>query len=111
MSEQTQTNPSDRVAIQAIAGGLGSSMKSIAATADAQQVAILGVAAILACLPDTAKIPQDRLTAALALLTHGRSKAFTEKLAKFIATGVATSRQIPEVAEQIKKAKAKTTKN
>jgi len=105
---QEQTNK-ERVAIQAIAGTLGSSMKSIAATTESQQIAILGTAAILACLPETAKIPQERLTAALALMAHGRSKDFTEKLARFIAVGVATSREVPKVVEKIKAHKA--TKN
>jgi predicted class III extradiol MEMO1 family dioxygenase len=104
-----QTNTKERIAIQVLAGTLGSSMKDMAATNEAQQIAILGIAAIVACLPETAKIPQERLTAALALMAHGRSKDFTEKLARFIATGVATSREIPKVVEKIKVHKA--TKN
>ena len=82
---------------------------SMAASSEAQQIAILGVAAIVACLPETAKISEERLTAALALMAHGRSKDFTEKLARFIAMGVATAREVPDVVEKIKAHKA--TKN
>ena len=102
MSEQTEANSNERIAISALAGTIGTSMKSMAATAEAQQIALLGIAAIIACLPQTAAIPPERLTAALALLSHGRSPEFTQKLASFIATGIATSRQITEVAEKIK---------
>lgn len=103
---QEQFNAKERVAIQALAGTLGASMRSVAASSEAQQIAILGTAAIVACLPETAKISQERLTAALALMAHGRSKDFTEKLARFIAMGVATSREIPDVVEKIKAHKA-----
>jgi len=106
---QEQSNTKERIAIQALAGTLGSSMKSMAASSEAQQIAILGVAAIVASLPETAKISEERLTAALALMAHGRSKDFTEKLARFISMGVATSREIPDVVEKIKAFKA--TKN
>ena len=47
MSEQTQTE--DRAAIQTIAAVLGDSMKKVALAEEAQQVAILGTAAIVAC--------------------------------------------------------------
>jgi predicted class III extradiol MEMO1 family dioxygenase len=109
MTKAQESTNKERVAIQALAGTLGSSMKSMAASSEAQQIAILGVAAIVACLPETAKISQERLTAALALMAHGRSKDFTKKLAQFIAMGVATSREIPDVMEKIKAYKA--TKN
>jgi hypothetical protein len=102
---QEQTNK-ERIVIQALVGTLGSSMKSMAATSEAQQIALLSIAAIVACLPETAKISEERLTAALALMAHGRSKEFTEKLARFIAMGVATAREIPDVVEKIKAHKA-----
>jgi hypothetical protein len=109
MNDTAETNPNDRIAIQALAGAMGTSMKNLAVTAETQQLAILGIAAILACLPETARIPHERLTAALALVTQGRGKEFAEKLANFMATGVATARQIPELADRIKAANA--TKN
>jgi hypothetical protein len=104
-----QANTKERIAIQALAGTLGHSMKNMAETTEAQQIAILSLAAIVACLPETTRIPQERLTAALALMAHGRSKDFTEKLARFIAMGIATSHEIPKVVEKIKAHKA--TKN
>lgn len=104
-AQQQHVDP-ERLKIQAMAADVGASIKKIAVTSETQQVAILGFAAILACLPDTAAIPQERLTAALAILGQGRSAAFKKKLAAFIAMGVATSRQIPDVAEQIKAAQA-----
>jgi hypothetical protein len=106
MSKPQEQTSKERIVIQALAGTLGSSMKSMAATSEAQQIALLSIAAIVACLPETAKISEERLTAALALMAHGRSKEFTEKLARFIAMGVATAREIPDVVEKIKAHKA-----
>ncbi len=101
MSEQAQPETNERMAIQTLAGALGGSMQKMAVTAEVQQIAILGIGAILACLPDTAKIPQEHLGAALALLSQGRSKEFTQKLATFMANTVAASRQVPELAAQL----------
>jgi hypothetical protein len=106
---QEQLPDQERVKIQVMAADLGVTVKKMAVTAETQQISILGLAAILACLPDTAAIPEERLTAALAILSKGRSSAFKKKLAMFIAMGVATSRQIPAVAEKIKAGQA--TKN
>jgi hypothetical protein len=100
MSEAAQ-NTTERLAIQALAGTLNGSMQAMATTAEVQQIAILGIGAILACLPDTAKIPQEHLSAALAMLTQGRSKEFADKLANFMGTAVAASRMIPAVAAKI----------
>jgi hypothetical protein len=106
MSDAANTPSTESLAIQALASAFGGSMKAMAMTAEVQQIAILGLGVILACLPDTASIPQDRLTAALAILTQGRSKEFTDKLATFIATAMAASRQIPAIAASIEASKA-----
>ena len=105
MSEQTQTE--ERAAIQTIAAVLGDSMKKIALTEEAQQVAILGTAAIVACLPETALIPRDRLAAVIGLLSNGRSDEFRSKIAQFIGMAVTVSQRLPDVLAVQEAAKAK----
>jgi hypothetical protein len=107
MSEATRPITTERLAIQALAGTLGGSVQTFAVTAEVQQIAILGIAAILAGLPETAKIPRDRLSAALVMLAHGRSKEFTQRLAAFISGIVVASRQVPAFAAQIEAATAR----
>jgi hypothetical protein len=105
MSEQTQTE--DRAAIQTIAAVLGDSMKKVALAEEAQQVAILGTAAIVACLPETAQIPRDRLAAVVGLLSNGRSDEFRAKIAQFIGMAVTVSQRLPDVLAAQEAAKAK----
>jgi hypothetical protein len=81
-------------------------MRAMSTTAEAQQVAILSLGAIIACLPGTAEIPKERLGAAVALLGKGRSKEFTDKLANFMGAAVTASRMIPPIADKIAAAKA-----
>jgi predicted class III extradiol MEMO1 family dioxygenase len=107
MSEQTQSE--DRAAIQTIAAVLGDSMRKVATAEEAQQISILGTAAIVACLPETAQIPRERLAAVIGLLSHGRSKEFRTRLAQFIGMAVTVSQRLPEIVAAQEAAKA--TKN
>ena len=95
MSEQT--NREERAAIQTVAAALGESMRRVAFAEEAQQVAILGTASIVACLPETAQIPRERLAAVVSLLTSGQSDDFRRKVAEFIGTAVTVSQRLPEV--------------
>jgi len=107
MSETNAIN--ERLAIETLAGTLTSSMRAMSTTAEAQQIAILSLGAVIACLPGTAEIPKERLGAALALLTKGRSKEFTDKLANFMGAAITASQMIPPLADKI--AAARATKN
>jgi hypothetical protein len=107
MSEQIQTD--DRAAIQTIAAVLGDSMKKVATAEEAQQIAILGTAAIVACLPGTGQIPPERLAAVVGLLSNGRSQDFRNRIAHFIGMAVTVSQRLPDIVAAQEAAKA--TKN
>jgi len=109
MSDATANSTTERLAIQTLASTLNSSMQAMATTAEVQQIAILGLGAVIACLPETAQIPQERLSAALGMLAQGRSKEFADKLANFMGTVMTASRVIPGLAAKIEAAAA--TKN
>lgn len=104
MSDATVNTTTERLAIQTLAGTLNNSMQAMATTAEVQQIAILGLGAIMACLPETAQIPQERLSAALGMLAQGRSKEFADKLANFMGTVIAASRLVPGFAAKIEAA-------
>jgi hypothetical protein len=104
MSEQTRSE--DRLAIQTVAAVLGDSMKKVATAEEAQQVAILGTAAIVACLPGTAQISRESLAAVVGLLAKGRSDEFRQQIAKFIGMAVMVSKHLPEILAAQEAAKA-----
>jgi len=95
MSEQALNE--ERAAIQTIAAVLGDSMKKMAFAEEAQQVAILGTASIVAALPETAQVPRERLAVVVNLLTSGRSEEFRQKVAQFIGMAVTVAQRLPDV--------------
>jgi hypothetical protein len=107
MSKPTQSD--DRAAIQTVAAVLGDSMKKIATAEEAQQVAILGIASVVACLPGVAEVSRDRLAAVIGLVTHGRDQEFRNKVAQFVGMAVTVSQRLPEIVAAQEAAKA--TKN
>jgi hypothetical protein len=93
MSEQIKGD--DQAAIQALSTMLGESMKRMEITNEAQEIALLGTAAVMACLADTAKIPTDRLAAIIGLLTQGQAEHYRKKVTYFISLTVTISKQLP----------------
>jgi len=104
--ERTAINE-ERVAIQAVAAVLGDSLKKVASADESQQIAILGTAAIVACLPGVADIPRERLAAVIGILSQGRSEEFRKRIAQFIGMSVTVSARLPEIVAQQKAARAK----
>jgi hypothetical protein len=105
MSEQAQNE--ERVAIQAVAAVLGDSLKRVASADESQQIAILGTAAIVACLPGVADIPRDRLAAVVGILSQGRSEEFRKRIVQFIGMSVTVSERLPDIVAKAKAARAK----
>jgi hypothetical protein len=105
MSEQAQNE--ERVAIQAVAAVLGDSLKKVASADESQQIAILGTAAIVACLPGVADIPRDRLAAVVGILSQGRSEEFRKRIVQFIGMSVTVSERLPDIVAKAKAARAK----
>jgi hypothetical protein len=93
MSEQIKGD--DQAAIEALSTMLGESMNRMDVANEAQEIAILGTAAVMACLADTAKIPTDRLAAVIGLLTQGQAEYYRTKVTDFISLTVTISKQLP----------------
>jgi hypothetical protein len=105
MSEHNRGD--DEAAFRALATMLGQSMKSLEITNEAQEIAILGTAAIAACLVDTGKIPTERLGAVVGLLTQGRAEIYRKKVTDFISLTVTVSKKLPQALAAQKLAMAK----
>ncbi len=108
MSEQNQGN--DEAAFRALATTLGQSMKRMEIANEAQEIALLGTAAVVACLVDTGKIPTDRLAAVVGLLTQGQAEIYRKRVTDFISLTVTVSKKLPEAlaAQKLAAAKAAT---
>lgn len=94
MLEQTDVAPrsaadqaSDREAIKALGSALNESLRKISEAEQSHLVSMMGVAAVLACLPDTAKVDATRVGALVGVLSRGRpdEEALRDKVAKFAA--------------------------
>jgi hypothetical protein len=93
MPEQVEGN--DQAAIEALSTMLDESMKQMDVANEAQEIAILGTAAVMACLADTAKIPTDRLAAIIGLATQGQAEHYRKKVTDFVSLTVTISKQLP----------------
>jgi hypothetical protein len=109
MSEQIKGD--DAAAIQALSVMLDQSMKSMEVTNDTQEIAILGAAAIVACLADTGKIPTDRLAAIVGLLTLGRHETYRKQVTDFVSLAVTVAKRLPEAVAAHRLAAAPATRN
>jgi hypothetical protein len=107
MADQTGTGApgdpagagTDRQSIDALAAMFGVTMKKIADANDAQQVAILALTAVMALLPDTAKVEPAKLGVVLELLTHGRPDRdkVRQQVANYVSLIVGVARKLPAV--------------
>jgi hypothetical protein len=93
-------------AIKALSGAFSQSVTQLATASQDQMMAIMGVAALVACLPDTQHIPPQRIGAIISLLAQGRpdADAFKEKLAKFVAMVMTASGRLAEAETAAKAA-------
>ena len=85
-------------AIKALSGVFSRSMSQLATASNDQMLAIMGMAALVACLPETRAIPPQRIGAILTLMSQGRpdAEAFKQKLAQFIAMVMTMSRRLAD---------------
>ena len=102
-----QNRGDDEAAFKALATMLGQSMKNLEIANETQEIAILGTAAIVACLVDTGKIPTERLGAVVGLLTQGRAEVYRKKVTDFISLTVTVSKKLPQALAAQKLAMAK----
>jgi hypothetical protein len=95
-------------AIKALSGVFSQSMTQLTTASNDQMLAIMGTAALVACLPETRDIPPQRIGAIINLLSKGRpdAEAFRQKLAQFVAMLMTMSKRLdqaeadkPNVAE------------
>jgi hypothetical protein len=91
-------------AIQALSGIFTQSVTQLATTSQDQTMAIMGVAALIACIPDTREIPPQRIGAIINLLAQGRpdAEAFKQKLAQFVAMILTASTRLTEAEAALK---------
>ncbi|WP_398480639.1 hypothetical protein [Tardiphaga sp.] len=121
MSDTTKTNGADAAqqpptrdsAIHGLSMVFGDSVKHLAHMADAQQVAIMSMTAVLAMLPGTAQIDATRLAVIVQALTKGRKDAdqMRERVATYVSMIVSLANKLPEVVEKVEAEKAKTVKS
>jgi hypothetical protein len=92
------TTQEEVTAIQALTGVFSQSITQLANASSDQQISIMGVAAVVACLPGTKNIPPERIGAIINLLAQGRPDAdvFKQKMAQFIALMLTTSARVTD---------------
>jgi len=104
VSKQDEVN-----AIKALSGVFSQSMTQLATASNDQMLAIMGTAALVACLPETRDIPPQRIGAIINLLSKGRpdAEAFKQKLAQFVAMIMTASSRLAEAESAGKPSAAK----
>lgn len=92
----------DRMALQTFGLALNDSLTKISTVSHKQRAAIIGVAAVLAALPETAAVYPKRVGVAVAALLRGRpdAAAVTEQAADFAAAVLAAAKEAQLRAEE-----------
>jgi hypothetical protein len=88
----------DTTTARALATVFSRSIAELTAVADEQMLAIGATAALVACLPDTAHSPPERIAAVINLLARERqdSEAHRQKLARFVGAIMSTARLLQQ---------------
>jgi hypothetical protein len=94
----SEISTDDTTTARALATVFSRSITELTAVADEQMLAIGATAAVVACLPETAQIPPERIAAVINLLARQRqdSEAHRQKLARFVGAIMSTARMLQE---------------